>query len=73
MAIVACDVNETLLSPDPLHDAVASVPGPDVPSAWFARLLHGSLVASHLDGPAWWLPGPGGATATTIAEVADHL
>lgn len=49
MAIVAFDVNETLLSLDPLHDAVASVLGPGAPAAWFARLLHGSLVANHLD------------------------
>ena len=48
MATIAFDVNETLLSLEPMRAAVGSVLSPDATGLWFARLLHGSLVANHL-------------------------
>lgn len=50
MAIVAFDVNQTLLSLDPVEAALAAVMGEPAPTAeWFVRLLHLSLVVDHLD------------------------
>lgn len=47
--LIAFDVNETLLSLDPIRANLASIFGTDPPSGeWFARLLHGSLVANTL-------------------------
>lgn len=49
-ALLAFDVNETLLSLAPLKDELDGVFGPGAPiGEWFARLLHGSLVANHVD------------------------
>lgn len=48
MATIAFDVNETLLSLEPMRAAVGSVLSPDATGHWFAQLLHGSLVANHL-------------------------
>lgn len=48
MATIAFDVNETLLSLEPMRAAVGAVLSPDATGLWFARLLHGSLVANHL-------------------------
>lgn len=48
--LLAFDVNETLLSLDPIRDNLEDVFGADPPvGEWFARLLHGSLVANILD------------------------
>jgi 2-haloacid dehalogenase len=48
--VIAFDVNETLLSLDPIRDNLAGLFGSDPPiGEWFARLLHGSLVANTLD------------------------
>ncbi|MFQ5522936.1 MAG: haloacid dehalogenase type II [Acidimicrobiia bacterium] len=48
--LVAFDVNETLLSLAPLREGMAQVFGDDPPvGEWFARMLHGSLVANHLN------------------------
>ena len=44
------DVNETLLDLSPLSEGFEAVFGSSPPlGEWFARLLHGSLVANHLD------------------------
>lgn len=44
------DVNETLLDLAALRPRFETVFGPDPPlGEWFARLLHASLVANHLD------------------------
>ena len=49
-ALLAFDVNETLLSLTPVKSRLAEVFGEDPPvGEWFARMLHGSLVANHLD------------------------
>lgn len=43
------DVNETLLSLDPMKVKLEQVFGADPPvGEWFARMLHGSLVSNHL-------------------------
>lgn len=43
------DVNETLLSLEPIKVRLESVFGPNPPAGeWFARMLHGSLVANEL-------------------------
>lgn len=48
--LVVFDVNETLLSLAPIRRAMADVFGDDPPTGeWFARLLHGSLLANELD------------------------
>jgi 2-haloacid dehalogenase len=48
--VIAFDVNETLLSLDPIRDNLAGLFGSDPPiGEWFARLLHGSLVANTLN------------------------
>lgn len=48
--VVAFDVNETLLSLDPITERLQSIFGLDAPTGeWFARLLHGSLLANTLD------------------------
>lgn len=48
--LLAFDVNETLLSLDPIRDNLEEIFGSDPPiGEWFARLLHGSLVANTLD------------------------
>lgn len=50
MAIVAFDVNETLLSLAPIGPVLGAVVGEPAPTGeWFARLLHASLVVDHLD------------------------
>lgn len=44
------DVNETLLSLEPIKVSLEEVFGADPPvGEWFARMLHGSLVANELD------------------------
>lgn len=44
------DVNETLLSLEPMMRRLEGVFGADAPiGEWFSRMLHGSLVANHLD------------------------
>jgi 2-haloacid dehalogenase len=44
------DVNETLLDLAPMREDFEAVFGPSPPlGEWFARLLHGSLVANHLN------------------------
>lgn len=44
------DVNETLLSLEPIKVRLEDVFGADPPvGEWFARMLHGSLVANELD------------------------
>lgn len=49
-AVLVFDVNETLLSLDPITDRLVSLFGQDPPTGeWFARLLHGSLLANALD------------------------
>jgi 2-haloacid dehalogenase len=48
--VVVFDVNETLLDLSPLRPRFESVFGSADPiGEWFARLLHGSLVANHTD------------------------
>lgn len=48
--LIAFDVNETLLSLAPIRDRLERVFGSDPPTGeWFARLLHGSLIANALD------------------------
>jgi 2-haloacid dehalogenase len=48
--LLAFDVNETLLSLDPIRENLEGIFGSDPPiGEWFARLLHGSLVANALD------------------------
>ena len=48
--LLAFDVNETLLSLDPIRENLESTFGADPPiGEWFARLLHGSLLANDLD------------------------
>ncbi|HEU4894953.1 MAG TPA: haloacid dehalogenase type II [Acidimicrobiia bacterium] len=48
--LIVFDVNETLLSLDPIRKNLESIFGADPPiGEWFARLLHGSLVANTLD------------------------
>jgi len=49
-ALLAFDVNETLLSLDPIKAKFDDAFGIGAPvGEWFARMLHGSLVANHLD------------------------
>jgi 2-haloacid dehalogenase len=49
-SLIAFDVNETLLSLDPVRQSLERVFGSDPPvGEWFARMLHGSLVANTLD------------------------
>jgi 2-haloacid dehalogenase len=49
-ALLAFDVNETLLSLDPIKAKFDDVFGIGAPvGEWFARMLHGSLVANHVD------------------------
>lgn len=48
-SLIAFDVNETLLSLDPVRQSLERVFGSDPPvGEWFARMLHGSLVANAL-------------------------
>lgn len=48
--LIAFDVNETLLDLSPIRSNLESIFGADPPSGeWFARLLHGSLIANTLD------------------------
>jgi 2-haloacid dehalogenase len=48
--LIAFDVNETLLGLDPIRANFERLFGADPPiGEWFARLLHGSLVANTLD------------------------
>ncbi len=48
--LIAFDVNETLLSLEPIRDKLEGIFGADPPiGEWFARLLHGSLIANTLD------------------------
>lgn len=49
-SLLAFDVNETLLSLGPIRDKFVDVFGEDPPvGEWFARMLHGSLVANETD------------------------
>lgn len=49
-ALLAFDVNETLLSLDPIKAKFDDVFGVGAPvGEWFTRMLHGSLVANHVD------------------------
>jgi 2-haloacid dehalogenase len=49
-ALLAFDVNETLLSLEPLRQRFEEIFGAVPPlGEWFARLLHGSLIANALD------------------------
>lgn len=49
-ALIAFDVNETLLSLDPIKVRLEEAFGIGPPvGEWFARMLHGSLVANHID------------------------
>lgn len=49
-ALLAFDVNETLLSLDPIKAMFDDTFGIGAPvGEWFARMLHGSLVSNHLD------------------------
>ncbi|MEA1902040.1 MAG: haloacid dehalogenase type II [Actinomycetota bacterium] len=49
-ALLAFDVNETLLSLAPIKTRLEEVFGMGPPvGEWFARMLHGSLVANHVD------------------------
>lgn len=48
--LIAFDVNETLLSLAPIRKSLERVFGADPPiGEWFARMLHGSLIANTLD------------------------
>lgn len=48
--LIAFDVNETLLSLAPIKARLEGLFGVDPPvGEWFARMLHGSLVANHID------------------------
>lgn len=48
--VVVFDVNETLLDLAPMRESFEAVFGSPPPlGEWFARLLHGSLVANHLN------------------------
>ncbi len=48
--LLAFDVNETLLSLAPIKQRMAALFGDQPPvGEWFARMLHGSLVANHLN------------------------
>ena len=48
--LLAFDVNQTLLSLDPIRQNLEDIFGAEPPiGEWFARLLHGSLVANILD------------------------
>jgi 2-haloacid dehalogenase len=48
--LIAFDLNETLLSLDPIRANLEGLFGAEPPiGEWFARLLHGSLVANTLD------------------------
>lgn len=48
--VIVFDVNETLLSLEPIAERFVPIFGPDPPlGEWFARLLHGSLLANALD------------------------
>ena len=48
--LIAFDVNETLLSLAPIKARLESLFGVDPPvGEWFTRMLHGSLVANHID------------------------
>ena len=48
--LIAFDVNETLLSLEPIRGRLEEIFGTDPPvGEWFARLLHGSLIANTLD------------------------
>lgn len=48
--MIAFDVNETLLSLDPIRQNLERIFGAAPPiGEWFARMLHGSLVANTLD------------------------
>lgn len=49
-ALIAFDVNETLLSLDPIKVKLEQAFGIGAPvGEWFARMLHGSLVANHVN------------------------
>lgn len=49
-SLLAFDVNETLLDLDPIRDNLEGIFGSDPPMGeWFARLLHGSLLANTFD------------------------
>ncbi len=49
-SLIAFDVNETLLDLEPIRANMEAIFGVDPPMGeWFARLLHGSLVANTLD------------------------
>lgn len=48
-SLIAFDVNETLLDLEPIKSHLETIFGTDPPvGEWFARLLHGSLVANTL-------------------------
>lgn len=48
--LIVFDVNETLLSLEPIRSSLENVFGADPPiGEWFARMLHGSLIANTLD------------------------
>lgn len=48
--LIAFDVNETLLSLEPIRTSLEGVFGTEPPMGeWFARMLHGSLIANTLD------------------------
>ncbi len=48
--LIAFDVNETLLSLDPIRHNLETIFGSEPPvGEWFTRMLHGSLVANTLD------------------------
>jgi len=48
--LIAFDVNETLLSLAPIRARLEAIFGVDPPvGEWFARMLHGSLVANAID------------------------
>lgn len=50
MAVLVFDVNETMLSLEPVGAALAEVFGDDPPAGeWFARMIHLSGVVDHID------------------------